>query len=199
MKNNKALTAAIAVFGLSMGGNAIADSASGQALSYTCAGCHGTNGVSNGPATPTIAGLSSAYLVEAMENYKSGDSYSTIMGRIAKGYSTEEFEAMGEFFAKQKFVAAKQEAGDNAKLGQKLHKKNCEKCHSEAGTVADDDSGFLSGQWTPYLSNTLEDMLAGDHPMPKKMKKKLKKVIDKEGPAGKAALLDFYGKNVGGY
>lgn len=192
MKQQKALKTAALVIGLALAGNVSAEMATGDALGMTCAGCHGTNGVSTGPATPTIAGLSSVYLVESMENYKSGDSYSTIMGRIAKGYSTAEFEAMGEFFAKQTYVAANQDSGSMVKKGKKLHKKNCAKCHDEGGTLAEDDSGFLSGQWALYTHYTLEDMMAGDHPMGKKMKKKLMKVHKKDGLP---ALLDYYKSN----
>lgn len=192
MKQQKVLKTAALVIGLALAGNVSADIASGEALGGTCAGCHGTGGVSNGPAIPTIAGLSSAYLVEAMENYKSGDSYSTIMGRIAKGYSTAEFEAMGDFFAKQTFVAASQKSGSKVAAGKKLHKKNCSKCHDEGGSLAEDDAGLLSGQWAPYIHYTLTDMMAGDHPMPKKMKKKLSKVHKKDGLP---ALLDYYKSN----
>lgn len=192
MKQQKALKTAALVLGLALAGNVSAEMASSEALSITCAGCHGVNGVSAGPAIPTIAGLSSAYLVETMENYKSGESYSTIMGRIAKGYSTAEFEAMGEFFAKQTYVAANQKFGPNVKKGAKLHKKNCEKCHSENGTLAEDDAGFLAGQWELYTKYTLTDMLAGTHPMPKKMKKKVAKQHKK---GNMEAILDFYSSN----
>jgi sulfide dehydrogenase cytochrome subunit len=195
MKHIHAVSAAIALFGLTVSGASVAEIASSEALAVTCAGCHGTNGVSNGPATPTIAGMSATYIADTMEKYKSGDHYSTIMGRIAKGYSTEEFAAMGEYFSKQKFTAANQTAGKNAKKGEKLHDKNCEKCHSEGGTAASDDSGFLSGQWAPYLKYTLTDLLAGNHDMDKKMKKKLEDVHGKEGDAGIDALVDYYSGN----
>jgi len=42
---------------------------SAQMLSDTCAGCHGTDGNSGGPATPTIAGISEEYFVEIMQGY----------------------------------------------------------------------------------------------------------------------------------
>lgn len=195
MKHSKAAAAAIAIFGLTLSGASSAEMASGMALAATCAGCHGTNGVSAGPAAPTIAGLSEVYIVDTMENYKSGDSYSTIMGRIAKGYSTEEFEAMGKYFSEQEFVAADQAAGPNAKKGEKLHDKYCEKCHADGGTDPEDESGFLSGQWAPYLKYTLTDLMAGDHVMDKKMKKKLMQMHKKEGDAGLEALVDYYSGN----
>ncbi|MBL7003739.1 MAG: c-type cytochrome [Gammaproteobacteria bacterium] len=195
MKQQQALKAAIAAIALSLSGTAFAGSASGEALGVTCAGCHGTNGVSTGPATPTIAGMSKTYIVDTMENYKTGDNYSTIMGRIAKGYSTAEFEAMGDFFSKQSFSAADQASGKNAKAGKKIHKKSCKKCHEDGGTSADDDSGFLSGQWAPYLKYTFTDLMNGEHVMGKKMKKQMKKMHEKHGDAGIAALLDYYSSN----
>jgi len=73
----------------------------GQMLAYTCAGCHGNNGVSKG-AIPSIDGLSAEQMVQAMQNYKSGERPGTIMNRIAKGYSEEEIKAMAEYFASLK-------------------------------------------------------------------------------------------------
>lgn len=170
--------------------------ASASMLSNTCAGCHGTNGQSMGPSIPTLAGMSSAYLVETMEGFKSGDIPSTIMGRLAKGYSSEDFALMGEFFAKQKYVEATGQKVDQAKAakGAKLHDKYCEKCHSESGTIADDDSGFLKGQWKSYLAAQLMDFQNKDRKAPKKMAKKLKKLHKKHGPAGIEALIEYYSK-----
>ena len=163
-------------------------------LSNTCAGCHGTNGASNGPSIPTLAGMSSAYLVETMQGYKSGDVPSTIMGRLAKGYTDEEFTLMGEYFSKQKFVAATGQKVDDvkAKKGAKIHDKYCEKCHSESGTVADDDSGYLKGQWKSYLAAQMMDYQNKDRKATKKMAKKMTKMHKKHGPAGVEALIEYY-------
>jgi len=172
---------------------AVMSGASAEMLANTCAGCHGFNGVSQGPATPSIAGMSAEYLTEVLKAYKSGDAASTMMGRIAKGYTDEELKQVAEVFAKKKFVAAKQESDSAAaKKGKKLHKKYCEKCHSESGSEADDDSGFLSGQWTPYLHATMTDFTSGKREMPKKMKKKVKKLMKKEGEDGMKALMAYY-------
>lgn len=189
----KMMSAAVLTSGMLLSGAATAGGASADAISYTCAGCHGFNGNSTGPATPTIAGASQEYITETMKGYKDGSIASTVMGRIAKGYSDEQFDQMGEFFAKQKPVAAKQEF--DAKLatkGAKFHDKYCEKCHAEGATSAEDDSGILAGQWTPYLEYTLSDYHADTREMGKKMKKKIKKLNKKEGDAGMEALLNFY-------
>jgi len=194
MKPRTVLSISLMAGGLLLGGVAAAATPSASMLANTCAGCHGTEGVSNGPATPTLAGISEEYFKEVMEEYKSGERRSTIMGRIAKGYSDKEIELLAGYFAKKKFVAAKGQKFDPklAKKGAKLHDKYCEKCHADGGTSAEDDSGILAGQWKPYLQYTISDFLAGKSHMPKKMKKKLKKLHAKKGDAGIQALLEFY-------
>lgn len=179
--------------GLILAFTAQAEAPSAEMLAYTCVGCHGANGVSNGPAIPSIAGISEEYFVENMQGYASGDVPSTIMGRIAKGYSEEEIVLLSGYFSKQTFVAAKQ-ASDAAlaKKGAKLHDKYCEKCHAEGGTSAEDDAGILAGQWTPYLTWTLADYHSGDREATKKMKKKMKKMHEKAGDDGTTQLLNFY-------
>ena len=79
---------------------------SASMLANTCAGCHGTNGISVGPASPTIAGKSAEYLKEVMEAYKSGERHATIMDRIAKGYTEEEIALMAEYYAAMPFESA---------------------------------------------------------------------------------------------
>ncbi len=167
-------------------------------LGNTCAGCHGTNGSSVGPATPSIAGVAKETLVEAMKAYKSGERPSTIMGRIAKGYTDEEFAAMGEFFAQQKLVTHKQEFdAAKSKAGAKLHDKYCEKCHEDGGRKDDDGSGILAGQWMPYLTYSFEDFTSGNREMPKKMKSKLDDLVKKEGAAGLDNVVHFYASQTG--
>lgn len=167
--------------------------ASASMLANTCAGCHGTHGASAGPATPSIGGMSAVYFEEIMQDFKSGEVKSTIMGRIAAGYSEEEIKAMADFYSKQPFVAASQPSDAAlAKEGAKLHEKYCEKCHADGGTSAEDDSGILAGQLTPYLHFTIADFKAGDREMPKKMSKQFTNLMKKEGDAGLEALLNFY-------
>ncbi len=168
--------------------------ASAAMLTNSCSGCHGGGGASGGPTIPTISGLASVYFIDMMEGYKSGDIPSTIMGRMAKGYSSEEIEQMAKFYESLDFVPATMQSSDDAlaEKGAKLHDKYCEKCHSELGTLADDESGFLKGQWKPYLSDQLTDYVSENRTASKKMKKKLKKMLEKEGDESISALLEFY-------
>ena len=176
---------------LLFGSSALMAAPSASMLANTCAGCHGTNGASVGPSSPTIAGKSAEYLKEVMASYKSGDRHATIMDRIAKGYTDEEIALMAEHFAALPFVsAAERQELDAAKIeaGSKLYKKNCSKCHDENGSLPDDDSGILAGQWLPYMQYTMTDFKGGRSVMPKKMKKKVEKLDD----AQIEALLQFF-------
>ena len=188
--------------------------ASARMLAETCAGCHGTDGVSVGPASPTIAATYPEYFVEVMQAFRDGKAYSTIMGRIAKGYSDEELKLMAGYFADKPFKAADQTFDEKlAAKGAKLHDKFCEKCHSDGGKVLkaeadekakaegkgdDDDEGggeeyhLLAGQWTPYLHYAISDFREDRREMPKKMKSKLDDLIAKEGDKGLEALFAFY-------
>ena len=201
---------------------ALVSGATAEALANTCAGCHGTGGVSSGPASPTLAGTNPEYFNDIMKRYADGSAYSTIMGRIAKGFTPEEIALMADYFAKAPFAPAKQKfEAALAKEGGKLHEKVCEKCHSEGGKVLaaapaekkaddkkdkkakkdedeDDEGGgdewhILAGQWTPYLKYTLEDYMAS--PARREMPKKMAKAIEKatkDGDKGLAALLAYY-------
>lgn len=176
---------------LALSGAALAGP-SGAMLGNTCAGCHGTNGNSVGPASPTIAGMDQEIFVDAMKAYRDDSRASTIMGRLAKGYSDEDFAAMAEFFAQQKFQPADQEADAAlAKKGAKLHDKYCEKCHEDGGKSAM-DGGILAGQWMPYMAYSMEDFMNGSREMPKKMKREVEKMNKAAGADGATQLLHFY-------
>jgi len=192
-KMKLALVGGALALGLSSG--AFAEGPSAKMLADTCAGCHGTNGNSVGPASPSISAMDPVVFVETMEAFQNGDTYSTIMGRIAKGYTEEELEQMGEYFHKQEYVPATQEF-DQAMVdaGAKLHDKYCEKCHIEGAKPVPDEEDYyiLAGQWTPYLKNAMSDFQEERRDMPKKMGKKLNAMIEDKGADSINALYAFY-------
>lgn len=162
-------------------------------LANTCVGCHGIDGISAGPAIPSIAGLSELYFIDSMNAYRDGSRPSTIMTRIAKGYSDQDIKDMAKYFANLKYVQVEQ-AHDSkqAALGKRLHKSYCDRCHDAAGTVAEDDAGFLSGQMKPYLEYTLADFKSGDREMERKMQQALEKLEAEHGEAGLQVLIEYY-------
>lgn len=170
-----------------------AETPSPEMLANTCVGCHGANGNSVGPATPSIAGMGAEYFIQSMEEFQSDERPNSIMSRIAKGYSSDEIAAMSTYFAAQTYVPATQESDDAlAGNGEKLHDKYCEKCHADVGTDSEDESGYLSGQWGPYLQYSLTDFVSGDREMSKKMRIKVEKLLEDHGEESLEDLLQFY-------
>ena len=66
-------------------------------LSYTCAGCHGTDGVSPG-SIPSIACKSPEFIENSLKEYRDGKRFSTVMGRHVKGYTDQEIQLIAGFF-----------------------------------------------------------------------------------------------------
>ncbi len=83
--------------GLLMAGSVQADNI-GRTIGVTCAGCHGTDGVSQG-AAPSLKGRNAAGLTSMMKLFKSDALPSSIMGRIAKGYTDEQIKAVSTYFS----------------------------------------------------------------------------------------------------
>ena len=99
-------------------------------------------------------------------------------------------KALAQNFAEKKFVRTPQKFDPAlAKKGKDVHDKNCEKCHSEGGSLASDDASILAGQKMAYLKEQTEFFLGGKRTMPKKMKPKLEG-LDK---AEVEAVIHYYG------
>jgi len=158
-----------------------------------CERCHGKNGNSE-KEVPNIAGFSTPYFSETMEDYVNGDrtgekfkteEHDEIdMNSIAQELSADELKALGDYFAAQKFVPRQQEVNDKlVKKGKRVYKK-CKKCHTDNGAEPEDDASILAGQWMPYLQSQIEQFLSGDRKShSKKMMKRLKRVKKEDIPA----------------
>jgi len=189
-------------------------SSQSEMLTDTCVACHGENGNSLGPAIPSLGGMSRNYLLGAMLAFKYGENdqlnaaiqsdpdledveaftrTSTIMARIAKGYSDDEIKIIADHFSEQELFIGQQEVSlMKVKSGEKLHEKYCANCHEDRGTSSDGDTGVLAGQWRPYFLWTMADYLDGSREMPKKMKIKLRKMIKVSGIESLDLLANYY-------
>lgn len=77
-----------------------AEDVSARSWAATCTGCHGTNGQSAG-GIPSVAGLDKVYIVNVMQEYKTGKRAATVMHQHAKGYTDEQIDRIAAFFAAQ--------------------------------------------------------------------------------------------------
>lgn len=179
------------ITGLLASGSAIAASPSAKALSITCAGCHGFNGVSVGPASPSLAGLPHEYFVDAMVAYQDGTRPATVMDRIAKGYSAEEIKLMADYFSAMDFVPAKQDFDKKqVAAGQRIveRRRSCGTCHEENGTLGIEDMPQIAGQWTPYVRYSMEDFRHHGRPMSDDKTKQIERLSDSDIDAVAAFL-----------
>jgi cytochrome subunit of sulfide dehydrogenase len=66
----------------------------------SCTGCHAASAKVDTPV-PRILGRQPAEIVAAMQAFRGGERPSTVMGRIAKGFSEDEIRAIAVWLATQ--------------------------------------------------------------------------------------------------
>ncbi len=165
-----------------------------------CADCHEKDGNATDGETPSIAGMSETYFVEAMAAYKSDarpakklKDKKEDMKDVVKKLSDADIKALAAHFAKQKFKPFKQDFdAAQAKAGKELHKKYCDKCHSEGGASSADDAGILAGQPISYLKYSMENFASGKREMGDKMAKKFNAMKEDKGDESLVQVIHYY-------
>ena len=66
----------------------------------SCSGCHPANAGVQSPVPP-LAGKNAAEIVAQMQAFRAGQRPATVMGRIAKGFSDTEVQAIAGWYAQQ--------------------------------------------------------------------------------------------------
>jgi sulfide dehydrogenase cytochrome subunit len=171
-----------------------------------CDSCHGPNGASAERDIPNIGGYSKKYLLKAFESFKNNErpcpetEYRSgakkgskgSMCQIARELDDNEADRIAEHFAAQPFVVTPQPFDAAlADKGKEIFAKNCGKCHSVQGQIANDDAGILPGQKTGYVSRQLEQFSAGKRPLFPKMKARFEKLDKTELDAVVQYLASF--------
>jgi cytochrome subunit of sulfide dehydrogenase len=80
----------------------------GRSLAAACFTCHGTDGNSVQGIPPSLAGRSSAELVQAMKEFQSGKRPATVMHQQARGYDDRQLQLIAAYFASVKPAAPRQ-------------------------------------------------------------------------------------------
>lgn len=146
------------------------DPAKGQALSATCAACHGADGNSVIPVNPSLAQQHPDYIAKQLANFKSGARANAIMAGMAAGLSPEDMKNLGAYFGAQKLRPAAAKDRDLVTLGQKLYRAGdaerglpaCAACHSPTGAGIPSQYPRLSGQHPDYTIAQLKAFRAGE-------------------------------------
>jgi sulfide dehydrogenase cytochrome subunit len=151
-------------------------------LADTCNNCHGVGGVSAGESMPSIAGLPVKYLTEVMMEWKKGERFSTTMGRLIKGYSDDEINALAKHFAALPWKPVPQQLKAKWIKEGSFIVDRCSKCHGETGAEPDDDeTPRIDGQWAKYIELQLLAYRDKDVKLPhEKMRKTTMKLSEDE-------------------
>ncbi len=76
--------------------------AAGKTKIAVCSACHGKDGNSTSPEFPKLAGQNEHYIVEQLENFKSGRRKNAIMQGMAAPLSEQDMHDIAAYFASQK-------------------------------------------------------------------------------------------------
>jgi cytochrome c553 len=138
-----------------------ADVAAGEALATGCAPCHGADGVSQTPLTPSLAGQPDEFVQWQLVYFRSGVRKHEVMGPIAEALSNEEIRNLGAYYASLPPPKPAVPADALGQTGEELALQHrCRSCH------AGDYNGFraaarLSGQREDVLLKALRDFKSG--------------------------------------
>ncbi len=184
------LTLGVATAALICGANLSVSAASLSELTKSCDECHGKDGVTKEAEVPSIAGASAAYIKDTMDAFKSGkrkgvefehDGKKSDMNKVAKKLSDADIKALADHYAKKEYIAFNNKTDSKlVKKGKKIWKRKCKKCHGENGMDPEDDAGIIGGQPLKYIQESMEHFIEKSRPMPKKMRKKFKKLKEKD-------------------
>jgi cytochrome subunit of sulfide dehydrogenase len=72
-----------------------------EAMAWLCAPCHGTMGREFHESMPGIAGLDPDFFTKIMIDFREGRQATTIMDRVARGFTDTEIKALALWFAEQ--------------------------------------------------------------------------------------------------
>ncbi|MCH7369606.1 cytochrome c-553 [Aeromonas sp. MR16] len=143
---------------------------------------------------PTIAGIAEINLGDQLRSYLDGRPAKVVDGKnmtdIVKKLSEEQIDELAAHYAGLSYTPMKQPFDAAlAQTGKKLHESaGCEKCHTEGGSLVDDEASILAGQPKGYMLSTLQEVKAGKRTVDEKMDK----AISTMGEADLKALSEFY-------
>jgi cytochrome c553 len=144
-----------------------------HSLRFSCAQCHGADGVADSSgAFPRLAGQGAWYLMTALHNFANGARPSPIMGPVAIELTNEDMADLAAYYASLGVVpyAPTPPAGHElVSKGEAIATKGladagvpaCQACHGAGGVGQAPLYPYLGGQYEPYLIQQLSDFKSG--------------------------------------
>ena len=139
-----------------------ADVEVGRRKAEVCAPCHGENGNSTTPTTPSLAGQQPLYLYYQLIQFREERRKDPQMSPFAANLSDADMQDVAAYFAAQKPVVSQSGEPDAQKVAagksaSEVH--HCASCHAP-GLVGQEHIPRLSGQQYAYLLKQLRGFKA---------------------------------------
>lgn len=129
-----------------------ADPAAGKAVAEAkCASCHGLDGKGTGPDIPNLGGQKEAYLLNALNGYRTGARQHVALQQLATELSEADVANISAYYAGQKAAAPSAMGGGDALAAGKVAAAACFTCHGEDGNSRTKGTPSLAGQHPDYL------------------------------------------------
>lgn len=134
---------------------AAGDVESGKTLAYTCLGCHGIEGYRNAYPSyrvPKLGGQKAAYIVLALQGYRSGMREHPTMQAQAETLTDEQMEDIAAYLATLGNETVDAGGSENVSLEAAA---TCVACHGQNGIAVSPSWPTLAGQHEEYLVYSL--------------------------------------------
>jgi cytochrome c553 len=148
-----------------------ADSATGAAIAENgvptvppCSACHGDAGAGVDGVAPRLAGLSKAYLVNQLAEFRSGSRQNPVMQPVAVGLTPAQSEDVADYYSA--ITAPSQPAsaaGSLVSAGSQIAEHGiasvglpaCDTCHGPDGIGVAPDAPYLAGRDAGYIERQI--------------------------------------------
>jgi cytochrome c553 len=127
----------------------------GKIVAGACAACHGADGNSRKPGTPSLAGQQPRYFVIALQEYAAGERKQSPMHAMLRKLSKLDAENAALYFASQTPAQREAPPAGDPQAGEPLSAV-CGGCHGSHGVSTDTGTPTLAGQDFKYLVEAIK-------------------------------------------
>jgi len=151
-----------------------------------CAACHGTEGISNNPLWPDLAGQKPGYLAVQLAAFRDGLRQNVQMAPFVKDLSDADIQSIATYYSQLPAKAAANGDAAQVSVGENLS-AYCKACHGMKGKPAASVWPNLAGQQSAYLAKQLAAFKSGERTSPQ-----MQTVVAGFGETEFAALAAYY-------
>lgn len=126
----------------------------GKERSVLCGHCHGVDGNSLKSDIPNLAGQNTAYIVEQIGKFATGQRKNFVMQTLASNFTFKDKVNLAVYFSSQE-VKPREVDPALAARGERIYRNVCFRCHGADGK-GEEGYARLAGQRVEYVKMTLK-------------------------------------------